>query len=224
MRARSDCQSDNNQTTSCLTNFDPAALTHVARLRSVAWSQRISMTPWRASPRCSHHVTMRRTRCESGGKDPGRRRVSPAQRAREPALPMRRPPHGGTTFRGALAAAARRARHRSLSEMRRSAPRIRAHLLPQLPSRLPACLLMQGAIFLPELPPKTGACLWGLGRGKRSCARTSPAIRLHRTPDVAADIFAPARAAWRVVPYRGAIVDQRLFRCRGRGTPGLERA
>ncbi len=80
-----------------------------------------AMTPARPSPRCSHHVRMRRTRCGSGGEDAERRRVSPAQPPCEPALPMRRSPHGATAIRGAFAAAARRARHRSLPEMRRSA-------------------------------------------------------------------------------------------------------
>jgi len=136
------------------------------------------MTPTRPSPRCSHHVKMRRPKCGSGGKDAERRCVSPAQPPCEPALPMRRSPHGATAIRRAVAAAARRARHRSIPEMRRSAPRIRAYLLSQLPPRLPVCLLMQGAIFLPELPPKAGARLWGLGRVKRPCASPSPAIRL----------------------------------------------
>src|SRR3990172_7729405 len=57
---------------------------------------------------------------------------------------------------------------------------------------------------------------------KRSCACSSPAIRLHRTPDVAADLFALAWIAGGVVPYRGAIADPSLYRHRGGGPSGVD--
>lgn len=161
-----------------LTNFGSAALTQVPRSHSIMCNRGSAMTPTRPSPRCSHHVKMRQAKCGSGGENVKRRRVSLAQPPREPALPMRRSPHGRTAIRGAVAAAALRARRRSFPEMRRSAPRIRAHLLPGMPTRFPACLLMQGEIFLPELPSEVGTRVWGLGRGERSCACSSPAIRL----------------------------------------------
>jgi len=97
----------------------PAALTRVPRARSSVCHRCGSMPPRRVSPRCSHHVGTRRA---SGRKDAQRRRVSPTQRAREPSLPMRRSPPGGTAIRGAPAAAAGRARHRALPQMRRCAP------------------------------------------------------------------------------------------------------
>src|SRR5947199_5481507 len=106
---------------------------------------------------------------------------------------MRRSPPRGTAIRGAPAAPARRARHRALPQMRRPAPRVRARVLPRMPSGLPARVFVQGAVFLPELSPEARARLWGLGRGKRSCARTSPAI--HRAANAAADLLAQARTA-----------------------------
>src|SRR2546426_11855938 len=108
---------------------------------------------------------------------------------------MRRSPSRGTAIRGAPAAPARRACHRALPQMRRSAPRVRARVLPRMPSRLPARVFVQGAVFLPELSSEARARLWGLGRGKRFCARTSPAIRLHRAANAAADLLAQARTA-----------------------------
>src|SRR5258708_29405298 len=135
---------------------------------------------------------------------------------------MRRSPPRGTAIRGAPAAPARRARHRALPQMRRPAPRVRARVLPRMPSRLPARVFAQGAVFLPELSPEARARLWGLGRGKRSCARTSPAIRLHRAANAAADLLAQARTARGAVPYRGAIADPSLYRRRGGGTSGLD--
>src|SRR5712691_2041246 len=127
---------------------------------------------------------------------------------------MRRSPLGGTAIRGAPAAVARRARHRALPQMRRSAPRVRARLLSRMPSRLPARVFVQGAVFLPEMSPEARARLWGLGRGKRSWARTSPAIRLHRAANAAADLFAQARTARGAVPYRRAIAAPSLYRRR----------
>src|SRR6266540_7504356 len=125
---------------------------------------------------------------------------------------MRRSPRGGTAIRGALAAAARRARDRTLPEMRRSAPRVRAHLLSRMPSRLPARVFLQGAVFLPELSPEARARLWGLGRAERASCGAASAIRLHRTSDVATYFLPQARIARGAVPYRGAIVDPSLLR------------
>ena len=39
------------------------------------------MRPWRRSPRCSHHVRMRRAQCGGGGEGAQRRRLSSAPRA-----------------------------------------------------------------------------------------------------------------------------------------------
>src|SRR5437667_10341926 len=134
---------------------------------------------------------------------------------------MRRSPPRGTAIRGAPSAPARRARHRALPQRRRPAPRFRARVLLRMPSRLSARVFVQGAVFLPELPPEARARLWGLGRGKRSCARTSPAIRLHRAANAAADLLAQARTARGAVPYRGTIADPSLYRRRVEGRPGL---
>ncbi len=89
-----------------LTNFGSAALTHMPRSHWIACNRGSAMTPTPPSPRCSHHVNLRRARCAGGGKDAKRRRVSTPQPPCEPPLPMRRPPHGGTAIRGALAAVA----------------------------------------------------------------------------------------------------------------------
>ena len=61
-----------------LTNFGSAALTHVPRSHSIVCNRGSAMTPARPSPRCSHHVKMRRARCGSGGRDAKRRCLSSA--------------------------------------------------------------------------------------------------------------------------------------------------
>src|SRR6266704_3109336 len=139
--------------------------------------------------------------------------IARATRARAP-LPMRRSPPGGTAIRGAPAAAAGRARHRALPQMRRCAPRVRTRVLPRMPSRLPARVFLQGAVFLPELSPEARARLWGLGRAERASCGAASAIRLHRTSDVATYFLPQARIARGAVPYR-------LFPSRTRRSPHI---
>lgn len=117
-----------------------------------------------------------------------------AQAACKRAVPMRGPARGRIARRRALSTPVRRAGDRTLSEMRRSAPRVRAHILSKLPSRLPARILLQGTVLLPELPPETRSRLWRLGRGERACARAASAIRIHATANAASGVFAQAEA------------------------------
>ena len=93
-----------------LANFGSAMLTHVPRSHSIVCDRGSAMTLTRPSPRCSHHAEIRQAKCGSGRENAKRQRISPAQPSREPALPMRRSPHGRTAIRAAVAAAARRAR------------------------------------------------------------------------------------------------------------------
>ena len=153
----------------------------MARSHSIVRDRGSSITPPRPSPRCSHHVRMRRANCGSGGEDTKRRCLSSAQPPCEPALPMRCSPHGGTPIRGALAAVARRARHRALADMRRSAPRIRTRALPAMPARLPTGVFVQSEVFLSQLPPEARARLRRLGGTKRARASAAPAVRVYRT-------------------------------------------
>lgn len=76
------------------------------------------MTPPRPSPRCSHHVRMRRAKCGGGAQSAQGRRLSSAQPAHEPAVAVREAARGGTAGFGPAAARDRATGDRALHRVR----------------------------------------------------------------------------------------------------------
>ncbi len=74
----------------------------------------------------------------------------------------------------------------------------------RLRARLAARVLVQDTLLLPELPSEARASLRRMGRGERSCAGASPAVRLHRASARSTLLCKAPRVARGAVPHRGA--------------------